>query len=898
VVRAPSGTVTFLFTDIEGSTRLWDEEPDAAATAIADHDRILRASIERHGGYLFSTSGDGVVAAFARAADALEAAVEIQRAVLAERLPAVRMAVHTGEAEERDGNYFGAALNRAARMMSLAHGGQILASASVEAIADRFEFSDRGIHKLRDLARPEQVYQVQADGLPTSFPPLRSVDEVPTNLRPQFTSFVGRTTEVEEVSNLVRAHRLVTLTGVGGVGKTRLATEVAELLLTEFPDGVWLCELAPVSDDDSVAQVVASTIGASPRPGRSITESVVERLHARTALVVLDNCEHLLRPAAELAELLAQEAPEVRVLATSREGLAVAGEHLVALRSLPTDAAEGLFADRASAVDQGFVLHDEATAVNEICRRLDGIPLAIELAAARAVAMSPADIAAHLDQRFQLLTGGRRTAVERHQTLLAAVQWSYDLLEPTERAVFERLGVFAGSFDAKTACEVAAGDDLAEWDVLDALTGLVAKSLVVAERRRGALRYELLETLRQFAVNRLGETDLVDRWRQRHARAFAARTEAIAWRLVGPDEVAARAELIVDLDNIRAAVAWALDCPDQEELAIALRIIALLCDEPNMMPSSGVGAWAERALDHLEGATSSLRSGVLAAAAYQAHHRGDNADAMARAKESIEIGVPGDLPSPATAYSALSIIAALSGEPKAAIDTVSAAEPALRAAGASESVMARFLGGAVSALMSAGEKDHAWELAHRGLALANSGGNPSIIATCEYCMGAVLTTADPDQALAWFDRAAERSQELAFSTITGPSLYQSAYLRAKGGEMTRALIDLRASVAMLWEVGQEPQLNGAFGFATEILVLAGRPAAAFVIVGAISRGPLHTLREMPVPPERDPSAAIRAARDLVSDEDRRAAMELGASMTYAEMVVWLLETLDETVKAR
>ncbi len=470
----PTGTVTFLFTDLEGSTRLWERHPEAMRTALARHDEILRDAVGQRSGVVVKTTGDGLHAAFAVAADAVAAAADAQQVLLDEAwaLPEplrVRMGLHTGRAEIRTGDYYGPAVNRAARVSAAAHGGQVVVShATEELVRDDLPagaaLTDLGEHRLRDLARPERVYQVDAPGLRSDFPPLRSIDAYPTNLPLQLSSFVGREREIATIAKELYDARLVTLTGVGGVGKTRLSIQVAAEVLPHYRDGVWLCELAAATDPDSLAQVVASTLGVAQRPGLDLAASILEYLRGRELLVLLDNCEHLLDAAGRLGEGVLRECAGVRILATSREGLGVEGERVVALRSLGvpeqgagSDAAAAseavrLFLERAHAAQAEFELDAASVeAVGEICRRLDGIPLAIELAAARVVAMHPREIADHLDERFRLLTGGRRTAVERHHTLRATVDWSYSLLGPTEQAVFARLGVFAGSFDASAA---------------------------------------------------------------------------------------------------------------------------------------------------------------------------------------------------------------------------------------------------------------------------------------------------------------------------------------------------------------------------------------------------------------------------------------------------------------
>jgi class 3 adenylate cyclase len=432
---APSGVVTFLFTDIEGSTRRWEADADAMRAALLKHDDVLRTAIEKHEGFLFSHTGDGVVAAFASPRSAVDAAIAAQREL---QLP-VRMGIATGEAELRDGDYFGTVLNRAARVMAAGHGGQILVADSTAILLSGLDLVDLGPRRLRDVPTPVGLFQVRAPGLATDFPVLRALDTSPGNLRRAATSFIGRESEVEEVQAALHQHRLVTLTGVGGVGKTRLATEVAAGLADQFPDGVWFFELAAVTDPAAVPDAVAAVLGITQQPGKTVSESVAAALEGRVRLLVFDNCEHVLDAAADQIEAILTHSTTVRILATSREGLGVPDEQVWPVRSLDAaggidSAAVSLFVERAQGIAPGFSIvdGDEAAAVTEICRRLDGIPLAIELAASRMASMTASEVRDRLDHRFRLLVGSQR-GQERHHTLRHAVGWSYDLLDGAEK---------------------------------------------------------------------------------------------------------------------------------------------------------------------------------------------------------------------------------------------------------------------------------------------------------------------------------------------------------------------------------------------------------------------------------------------------------------------------------
>jgi predicted ATPase/class 3 adenylate cyclase len=559
-VSAPTGVVTFLFTDIEGSTRRWESDADAMRTALSAHDTVLRSVIDAHGGYLFKHTGDGVVAAFASPKAAVDAAVAAQREL---ELP-VRMGIATGEASLVDGDYFGAVLNRAARIMAAGHGGQILVADSTAGLLNGVELRDLGPRRLRDVPNPVGLCQVRASGLREEFPPLRALDPSPGNLRRATTSLLGRDAETADIIRSVNAHRLVTLTGVGGVGKTRLAVEVGTQLGDEFPDGVWLFELAAVTDPAAVPDAVASVLGVTQQPGMTLAESVATALDGRVRLLVLDNCEHVLDAAADLIEIVLARSATVRILATSREGIGLADEQVWRVRSLDVDTATDLFVERAGNVAQGFSAEDPAV-VSEICRRLDGIPLAVELAASRMSSMTAVEVRDRLDHRFRLLVGSRR-GLERHQTLRHAVQWSYDLLDDAEKRLLERCSVFAGGFDLESACAITNSDD--EFATLDLLGALVRKSLVTADRSSGQTRYAMLETIRQFAEEQLAERGEADAVRNAHAQFFASRDSVIMAMWDGPRQPAAYNWFKTEIADLRSAFRWAADQDDLDTASV------------------------------------------------------------------------------------------------------------------------------------------------------------------------------------------------------------------------------------------------------------------------------------------------------------------------------------------
>nr|WP_094286616.1 adenylate/guanylate cyclase domain-containing protein [Mycobacterium lehmannii] len=590
-MNAPSGVVTFLFTDIEGSTRLWEFDADSMRVALACHDKVLRSAIEAHNGFVFKHTGDGVCAAFSSPKSAVETALAAQREL---DLP-VRMGIATGEAELRGGDYFGSVLNRAARVMAAGHGGQVLIADSTAGLLGGVDLLDLGPRRLRDVSVPVTLFQLRAPGLRTEFPPLRTPDTGGGNLRSVPSELIGRHTDVVELASMIRTRRLVTLTGVGGVGKTRLALEVAEQMSSDFPDGVWVFELAAVNDAAAVPDAVAAVLGVTQQPGKSMSDSIATTLEGRLRLLVFDNCEHVLDSAASLIEAILASSTTVRVLATSREGLVLRDEQMWPVRSLDIDAAVDLFTQRAHNVAPTLAL-DDGPVVRDVCRRLDGLPLAIELAASRISSMGVEEIRDHLDHRFKLLVGSRR-ALGRHQTLRNAVAWSYDLLNDVEKRLLERCSVFGGGFDLKSACAVAGSDDADEYTTLDLLDSLVRKSLLAADRAVVPTRFSMLETIREFAEERLAAASQAEQARDRHARHFAARSASVIDLWDSPRQSEAYDWFMTELPNLRIAFRWAADHDDIDTAAVITTFAGFLgmCVE-NYEPTS----WAEEILESAE----------------------------------------------------------------------------------------------------------------------------------------------------------------------------------------------------------------------------------------------------------------------------------------------------------
>jgi predicted ATPase/class 3 adenylate cyclase len=596
-------TLTFLFTDIEGSTAMLQHLGDAYAQVLADHHRLIRAALAAHGGQEIDTQGDAFFAAFSSPSACVAAAIEMQRAFVSYPWPVgetvrVRMGIHSGEASETSAGLVGLDVHRAARIASAAHGGQVVLSATTAALLrDSLpagtSLRDLGLHRLKDLGRPEQILQLEADGLPAAFPPLRSLDnpKLRNNLPAQVSSFIGRDAELAEVRRLIAACRLVTLTGPGGAGKTRLGLQVAAGLLDGSGDGVWFVDLAPLQDADLVAVTLANVLGIPEDLGRPAGDALVEAIGGRNLLVLLDNCEHVIDACAKLADALLRNCPNMALLATSREPLGIEGERIYRVPSMDTPAdddgvdavrnseAVRLFADRAAQQGAPLVWDERSAAViGRICRRLDGIPLAIELGAARLRAMSVTELDARLDQRFSILTGGSRTALPRQQTLLAMVDWSWELLNIAERQVLARLSVFAGGFGLAAAEAVAAGEDVLPDEVVGLLGALVDKNLVLFDDTgAGPVRYRLLETVRQYAIRQLESQGkaAADQARIAHRDQYLALAEEAAPQLVAHDQAKWLDRLDLELDNLRAAIGYSLKQADPApgiRLAAALRV--------------------------------------------------------------------------------------------------------------------------------------------------------------------------------------------------------------------------------------------------------------------------------------------------------------------------------------
>jgi predicted ATPase len=876
---APSGVVTFLFSDVEGSTRRWEADADEMRIALAAHDEVLRWAIEGHGGWLFKHTGDGVCAAFGSPTSAVDAAVAAQ---LALELP-VRMGLATGEAELRDGDYFGAVLNRAARVMAAGHGGQILLAESTAGLLSGVDVIDLGPRRLRDLPTAVEVFQVRAAGLRTDFPPLRALDVSPGNLRAAATSFIGRESEAGEVQAAVKAHRLVTLTGVGGVGKTRLALEVAGRLVDEFPDGVWFFELAAVADPVAVPDAVAAVLGITQQSGKSVAESVAAALEGRVRLLVFDNCEHVLDAAADLVEAILAASATTKMVATSREGLGIADERLWPVPSLDVgagvdSAAVALFVERAQHVSPRFAVGDdgEAAAVVEICRRLDGIPLAIELAASRMAAMTASEVRDRLDHRFRLLVGSRR-GLERHHTLRHAVAWSYDLLDDTEKALLDRCSVFAGGFELHSARAIAelpdAPDDFA---ALDLLAALVRKSLLVADRSSGRTRFSMLETIRQFAEEQLVASGVADEARTAHARYFAGREADILALWDSPRQRQAYDWFTIELANLRTAFRWAADRGDLDVAATIATYAGLL---GTLVQTLEPITWAEeliepaRVADHprlaflyVMASLCYMTGRIEAAVGY--------CDAgqivLDSSREALPYGIEAWL---GGVYQAI-------GQPERLAELCRAQLARRR------DTHVHIRGWLVVALAFAGSGGEAMDCADGLIEAAEATGNPSWLAWALGAYGAAFSDADPVGALTALGRGLVIAQDSGNRTIASAGAPFLARLEAEHGDPVSAFDHLTLAIRNFHNAGDTTTIRVPLAVLAALFDRLGRYEPAATIAGFA----LSPLSAAGVP---EITTAITHLREVLGDQTYESLARKGETMTTAAMVTYAYDQIDQ-----
>jgi predicted ATPase len=865
-----------LFTDVEGSTRRWEADVEGMRAALAAHDQVLRSAIEGHGGWLFKHTGDGVCAAFASPRSAVDAAVAAQREV---QLP-VRMGLATGEAELRDSDYFGTVLNRAARVMATGHGGQILLADSTAVLLSGVDLMDLGARRLRDVSTPVGVFQVRAPGLATDFPPLRALDTSPGNLRRATSSLIGRESELDEVQAAVKSHRLVTLTGVGGVGKTRLALEVAARLVDEFPDGVWFFELAAVTDPASVPDAVAAVLGITQQPGMSVSESVAAALEGRMRLLVFDNCEHVRDAAADLVESILAQSATVRILATSREGLGIPDEQLWLVPSLDLgagidSAAVDLFVERArSASGFSMATTDEASAVVEICRRLDGIPLAIELAASRMASMTASEVRDRLDQRFRLLVGSRR-GLTRHQTLRHAVAWSYDLLDGAEKRLLGRCSVFAGGFDLESARAVTGSGD--EFAILDLLDALVRKSLLVADRSSGRTRFSMLETIRQFAEEQLVACGEASEIRAAHARYFAGREADIMALWDSPRQREAYDWFTVELANLRSAYRWAADHNDLDvAVTIATWAAWLGFWTHNYEPI----AWAEELIEPARTADHP-RLAFLYAMASSCWWPGRIEAAVGYSDAGqLVIGSGRHDEVPFGLEGALGAAYLHFGQPDRQVEWCRAR---LAFGRDTHGITTAFL---TVALTVAGCGEEARTAANGLIEVAEATGNPAALSFALYAYGYAFGDADPAAALDAQRRGLVIAQESGNRNTETRIAGSLARLEAEYGDPLAALDYVALAVRNFHDAGNTTMIRFPLTVLAALFDRLGRVEPAATIAGFA-----FSLLTATANPEF--TTAITDLRDVLGNQTYESLARRGETMTTAAMVTYANDQIDQ-----
>ena len=705
----PTGTVTFLFTDIEGSTKLAQQHPDHISALLARHNQILDQCIQAHDGFVFRTVGDSYCVAFHNVKDALQAALEAQRGLYAEAWsPApikVRMGIHTGAAKLETGpegtDYSGyATLALVQRVMSAGHGGQVLLSQAVSNLLRNdfpleVQLIDMGERFLKDIVQPEHLYQLTVSDLPSEFPPLNTLKRINHNLPVNLSSFIGRERELRGIKERLESAHLLSLIGPGGTGKTRLSLQVGGEALSDFKDGVWLVELAPVSDPNLIPQTVAAVLGLRESPGRPLIDLVIDYLRAKQLLLILDNCEHLIDACARLADQLLRSCPSLKIMASSREALGINVEavYRVPSLSLPErglatreavmrcESAQ-LFMDRASAANPNFQFTDEnASSVAQICLRLDGIPLALELAAARARVLSAKQIAERLDDRFRLLTGGSRTALPRQQTLQALIDWSYDLLTDSEKALFRRLAVFIGGWTLEAAEAVCAGDGIEAYEVLDLLTEIVDKSLVQVDESGEIIRYQRLETISQYAREKLLATDEAIHVRNRHLDYYLDFASLLEKDYINPYQYDIIDKMRLENDNIRSALSWAVE----NRVEKAARLLSLSSTFWPWVMMGNTSEVRERCstvlarLDFMLGETPGqtndllkLKARILNRSSQALMNMGNHQASRAAAEESIQLArESNDTLTLVEALGSLGHCALYAGDPQGALDAAS-----------------------------------------------------------------------------------------------------------------------------------------------------------------------------------------------------------------------------------
>jgi predicted ATPase/class 3 adenylate cyclase len=905
----PAGTVTFLLTDIEGSTRLWETVPDAMTEALERHNRLVTEVTEGHGGVVVTSRGEGdsFFTVFPSAVAAVEAAGACQLRLGTEDWPAgaglrVRMGLHTGEARSDGSDHIDhAPINRCARVKAAAHGGQVLVTQTTRDLVEGrlgggFGLKRLGEFRLRDLAEPELIYQLTHADLPADFPPLVTSAERSGNLPLSVSSFIGRERDLEQTAAVLGQARVVTLTGPGGVGKTRLALQAAGRAAPRFADGAWLCELAPVRDPAGVDDAVAAVFSVTARAGQSTVETLVEFLRSKQLLLVLDNCEHLLERAAALAGVLARSCERLVILATSREALSIEGERVVPVPSLGLPGADSdldtihraeavrLFAERAGAVKPGFaVTAENAAAVAAVVRRLDGMPLAIELAAARVPAMTPAELARRLERSFAVLAGGPRGGAERHQTLRATIDWSFQLLSGPEQALLARLAVFAGGATLEAAETVCGGEGIDADAVFELLASLVARSLVVAEERGPETRYRLLETIRQYGEERLERAGETDRWRARHAGYYAGLLQQIRNYAHDPNpEVFWAVRLSADQDNLLAAWSWAIGTGN---VGTAFSILAgfapveICTNYPLLLPG-------EAALGLPGAADHPGYPLAMAVSAAFASYRADADGAEELCRRAADAHTHQGSPDWRVEEAICATRGNIANTTGAFADAARLAEQAagLARAGGDLADACVLLCLAAVRDMLAGDAPTAVPQASEALALARRVGAQALIATSLLATGLAVAGTDPDQARARLRESRELSAALGYRNAL--DLGWATAITFLAGDVAATLELGRTAIRGIQWGGDRLRMGMVLYFIAGALATS-RPEAAAIIQGAIETYVVQS----PIVAQLISSTVTKA----LGDDRARELRGRGADMDWGQAVAYTLTQTTQTL---
>jgi predicted ATPase/class 3 adenylate cyclase len=886
-VSLATGTFTFLFTDIEGSTALLGRlGAETYAQVLAKHHQIIREALSAHGGTEIGTHGDAFFAVFSSPRPCVAAVIAMQRALSAHHWPEigalrVRMGVHSGVAAKTTTGLVGYDVHRAARVAAVAHGAQVLLSSAAmdlvrDALPEGVSVRDLGLHRLKDLNRPEHIFQLEAPGLERDFPLLRSLDNpaLANNLPAQSARFIGRERELADLRSLIESHRVVTLTGAGGSGKTRLALQVAAELLDGSGEGVWLVELAALADKDAVVPAIAETLHVSAEPGRPMLESLVEALASQRILILLDNCEHVLGACARVVDNLVRSCPDLHLVCTSREPLGIAGEAIYRIPSLslldddgdgPTTHGDAvaLFLDRAATQGAALRVDDANLALLvSLCRRLDGMPLAIELAAARMRTLSLADLSGRLDQRFRLLTGGSRTALPRQQTLRATVDWSYSLLNEVEQAALRRLSVFAGGFDLQAAEAVVSLDDIEVFDIADVVSSLVDKSLVVAEPAGDRLRYRLLETIREYAEELLGAGTETNWTLSRHAEHFASFAERARTGREGGDERLWTPLVEAEQANFRAALTWAVGRGDA---VLAARIIVALNMHAWFHLWSEFDQWARSATDLIFRASKmpdELAAAAEAAAAFFAWGAGDSERASLLVDRGMQRPARGDLPT-AMLYLSRAAVALTSGNITEAVTADQEAAAWARRSGNAwwTSIMIAHL---VMSTAASSDTQAAITLGREALAIARRVGSSTPIAFSAFALADTIIDEDPDTAAEYLAGADAEMEAADLGFMLGLTRGSLVFALGRSSNPLRSVPGYLELLEQWRTGGTVAHLRATARNAAEMLVRVGRPDVTASVNGAMQA--LGSEPPAGSPEARRLEAAVTKARKALGSE--------------------------------